>query len=216
MKINIPTISAFYINMEDAHQRKDDFISWNRDLGFNNVTRIAGIYDNLYYVGLSKAHVNALKDGISLEEAFIIFEDDAAPTEAYVSQIEVPDDADAVYLGVSPWGFSRDQDPKEEADFNGSVFKKVSKFPGVFKIESTLSTHAILYLNKNYAKAALESYRKAIKLGNYNDVQIYFDGLFNRYNVYAVGPLFYQHDMDKPWVLEGTKNIDMDALNGNS
>jgi hypothetical protein len=216
MKINIPSIPSFYINMENSYQRKNDFISWNKELGFNNVTRVAGVYGEPYYVGLSKAFVNTLEYGIKLEkEEFIVFEDDAAPTKYYVSEIEVPDDADAVYLGVSPWGFRRDQDIKGEADFNGSVFEKIDKFPGVFKIHSTLSCHAILYINKNYAKAALESYKRSIILKHHADAQIYFDGLFNKHNVYAIGPLFYQNDSSKPDVLEGTKNIDMRTLSGN-
>jgi hypothetical protein len=216
MKINIPSLPAFYINMEDAYQRKNDFISWNNKLGFSNVTRITGVYSEPYYVGLSKAFVNTLENGIALGEPFTVFEDDAAPTKHYVDEIEVPDDADAVYLGVSPWGFRRDQDIKGEANFNGSVFKKINKFPEVFRIHSTLSCHAILYINKNYTKAALESYKKSIDLGHYGDAQIYFDGLFDKYNVYAVGPFFYQHDKNKPWVLEGTKNIDIKALSSNS
>jgi hypothetical protein len=216
MKINIPSVPAFYINMEDAHQRKNDFVSWNRDLGFNNVTRIAGIYDEKYYVGLSKAFVNALESGIEMEaKSFTVFEDDAFPTEAYTNQIEVPDDADAVYLGVSPWGFRRDQDIKGGADFNGSVFEKVDNFPGVFRIHSTLSCHAILYTNKGYAEVALESYKKSIDLGHFGDAQIYFDGLFDKYKIYAIGPFFYQNDHSKPYVMEGTKNINIGALSGN-
>lgn len=215
MKINIPSLPAFYINMEDAAQRKTDFISWNKDLGFNNVTRIAGVYDKPYYVGLSKAFINALESGIKIKEnIFIVFEDDAQPTEKFKNEIDIPDDADAVYLGVGPWGFRRDQDPKGRADFNGSVFQEVKDFSEVFKIYSTLTCHAILYVNKNYARAALESYKKSISLGHYGDVQIYFDGLFDKYNVYAVGPFFYQNDLSKPHVLEGTKNIIMKDLNG--
>lgn len=216
MKINIPSLPAFYINMEDAYERKANFISWSKGLGFKNVKRIDGVYDNAYYIGLSKAFVSALGAGIEAkEESFTVFEDDAFPTNHYIDEIEVPDDADAIYLGVSPWGFRSDQDPKGGAAFKGSVFKEVDGFSGIFKIYSTLSCHAILYVNKKYAKAALESYKKSIDLGHYGDVQIYFDGLFDKYNVYAVGPLFYQHDLAKPHVLNGTKNIVLKELNGN-
>ena len=202
--------------MEDAHQRKNDFVSWNKDLGFNNVTRIAGVYDNPYYIGLAKAFINALEDGINLEEEkFIVFEDDAAPTEKFKNEIEIPDDADAVYLGVGPWGFRRGQDPKGGADFNGSAFEEVNNFPEVFKIHSTLTCHAILYISKKYVKAALESYKKSIDLGHFGDAQIYFDGLFDKYNVYAIGPFFYQNDLSKPSVLHATKNINMKELKNN-
>lgn len=216
MKINIPSLPAFYINMEEADQRKADFLSWNKNLGFSNVTRIAGIYDKPYYVGLSKAFVNALKAGLDIkEDSFIVFEDDASPTEKFKHTIDIPDDADAIYLGVSPWGFRSDQDIKGGADYNGSVFEEVDGFPEVFKIHSTLTCHAILYISKRYAKAALESYKKSIDLGHFGDAQIYFDGLFDKYNVYAVGPFFYQNDLSKPHVLEGTKNINMKELKNN-
>jgi hypothetical protein len=216
VKIDISSLPVFYINMENATKRRNNFLRWNKDLGFNNVTRIAGIPSKPYYVGLSKAFINALEDGINLEEEkFIVFEDDAAPTEKFKNEIEIPDDADAVYLGVGPWGFRKDQDPKGGATFNGSAFEEVNNFPGIFKIHSTLTCHAIMYINKKYAKAALESYKISVILERHGDVQIYFDGLFDKYNVYAIGPLFYQNDLSKPHVLEGTKNINMKELKNN-
>lgn len=216
MKINISSLPVLYINMKDARQRKKNFICWNKDLGFNNVTRIPGIYNDLYYIGLAKAFLRALETGLSAkEEKFIVFEDDAYPTKKFKNTIEVPDNADAIYLGVGPWGFSSDQDPKGGANFNGSVFEEVDGFPEVFKIHSTLTCHAIIYVNKIYVKAALESYKKSIDLGHHGDAQIYFDGLFDKYNIYAVGPFFYQNDLSKPNVLEGTKNINMKDLKGN-
>jgi hypothetical protein len=212
MKIKLSELPAFYINMENAIERRHNFLKWNKQLKFKNVKRILGVIGDPYHIGLSRAFQDTIRAGLNSGLPFIAFEDDAAPTEKFKNEIEIPDDADAVYLGVSPWGFRKDQDPKGGADFNGSAFKEVNNFPGIFKIHSTLSGHAILYINKEYALAGLESYKKASKLKNYNDVQIYFDGLFDKYNVYAIGPLFYQNDSSKPDVLEGTKNIDMKGL----
>lgn len=210
MKINISSLPAFYINMKDAHERKSRFISWNKKLGFKNVTKISGVYNDKYYIGLSKSFVKALSHGLKLkDEKFIVFEDDAFPTDKFNNEIDIPDDSDAVYLGVGPWSFNKNQKPGDKALFNTSIFEEVKDFPGVFKVYSTLTCHAILYVNKNYAKVALESYKRSIESGIYGDAQIYFDGLFDNYNVYAVGPFFYQHDVNKPEVLHETKNIDM-------
>jgi hypothetical protein len=202
--------------MENDIKKRHDFLRWNKLLKFKNVKRISGIVGDPYHVGLSRASENAIQVALNSGLPFIFFEDDAAPTKHYADEIEIPDDADAVYLGVSPWGFGRGDDSKKEAVLNGSVFKEVDGFPGVFKVHNTLTTHAILYINKGYALAAIESYKKAIALEHFGDVQIYLDGLFDKYNVYAVGPLFYQNDLSKPHVLEETKNVIMKELNGNN
>ena len=216
MRLKLSQLPAFYINMKNDIKRKQDFLRWNKLLKFKNVKRISGIERNPYHLGLSQASENAIQIGLNSGLPFIFFEDDAAPTKYYADEIEIPDDADAVYLGVSPWGFGRDNDSKKEPVPNGSVFKEVDGFPGVFRVNNTLTTHAILYMNKSYALAAIESYKKAIALEHFGDVQIYLDGLFDKYNVYAVGPLFYQNDSSKPQVLEETKNVIMKELNGNS
>jgi hypothetical protein len=214
MKIKLSELPAFYINMEKDVARRHNFLRWNKALNFKNVKRIPGVFGNPYHTGLSRAFQNAVQAGTDSGFPFIIFEDDATPTQKFKNEIEVPDNADAVYLGVSPWGFSRNQDPKDKAAFNGSVFEKVAGFPEVFRVHSTLSGHAILHIGKDYALDSIKSYKRASELGHFNDVQIYFDGMFDKYNVYAIGPLFYQHDLSKPDVTEGTKNVDMAMLSG--
>ena len=198
--------------MESDQERKSKFLEWNKKLGFNNVTRIPGIYGDPYFIGLSQSFTLGIKEGLSLEDMFIIFEDDAVPTEKFVDEVEIPDDADALYLGVSAWGFRHDQDPKDLPDFNGAVFEEVDGFPGIFKIHSTLSTHAMVYINKTFCESMLASLERARTLGHHNDAQRYFDGVFDRHNVYAVGPLFYQHDERKSGLLEGTRDVDMQKL----
>jgi len=216
MKIDIASLPAFYINMESSIKRRHDFLRWNKQLKFKNVKRIAGVVGEPYYIGLSYAFQDTICAGLNSGLPFIAFEDDATPTTRFTREIEVPDDADAVYLGVGPWGFSCGDNPKNGAKLNGAAFEKVNGFPGVFKIRSTLTCHAILYIGKSYTLAALESYKKAAPLGHHGDAQIYFDGLFDKYNVYAIGPLFYQNDSSKPHVLEGTKNINMNELTKNN
>jgi hypothetical protein len=212
MKIKLSSLPTYYINMEDDTERKSRFLGWNEELGFDNVTRIPGTYSDPYFTGLSQSFASAIKEGLALEDMFIIFEDDAAPTEKFVDEIEIPDDADALYLGVSPWGFSHDQDPKDLPMFNGSVFEEVNGFPNVFKIHSTLSNHAIVYITKAFCESTLASLERALATGQYNDAQKYFDGIFDKHNVYAIGPLFYQHDEKKPPVLAGTRDINMQEL----
>jgi hypothetical protein len=208
MKIELTSIPSFYINIKKDYQRNNNFLDWNSKLKFTNVSRISGTYSIPYYTGLATSFVNAVKSGIQTKQNFIIFEDDAEPTKHFKYEIEIPDDADAVYLGVSPWGFlDLGTSSYDSAVFNGALFESVDKFMDVFRVKNTLSCHAILYISQKYAIASLASFKKAAKLQVHSDIQINKDKLFDKYNVYAVGPFFYQNDKNKPEVLKETKDI---------
>ena len=71
------------------------------ELGFKNINRIEAIEDRVSgRRGLSKSQYKALTQ---VEPPFIVLEDDCDP-KYFRSEINVPDNADAVYLGNSAWG----------------------------------------------------------------------------------------------------------------
>jgi len=211
MKITLSDLPSFYINMEYDKNRRKRFMSWNKKMNFKNVSRIPGISTDPYYIGLSSAHANSIEAGIKTNTPFIVFEDDAAPTKFFTNEIEVPDDADAVYVGVSPW-CSKSKNPKDLEVYNGSLFQELIEMPKVFRVHRTLSCHAIIYISKDYSESIYKLCKISTELKVHLDINIYKSGSFDKYNVYAVGPLFYQNDKNKPEVLKGTRDIDMKNL----
>jgi hypothetical protein len=214
MMIKLSELHSFYINMEKDVSRRHSFLKWNKALDFKNVKRIVGIAKTPYYVGLSHAFKNAIEAGLQRNHPFIIFEDDATPTENFINYVEVPDDADAVYLGVSPWGVSSHNN-KTFIKENGAFFLKVDNIKNVFRVKNTLSAHAVLHITKRYSLAMQKVFEESIEQQSHSDVQAYKYGIFEKYKVYAIGPLFYQHDKNKPSVLEGTKNINIENFKNN-
>jgi hypothetical protein len=212
VKIILSNLPLFYINMEEDKDRRKRFVSWCKKYNFKNITRVPGVVSKPYFIGLNHAYINAIKKAMDSSLPFILFEDDALPTNMFEYEIEVPDDADAVYLGVSPWCFTSIKNPEPLPIYNGSSFLKVPNMKKVFKIIGTMSRHSILFISERYANAMIESSKKAIDLGVNGDVQIYLDKTFEKYNVYAIGPMFYQYDINKRDVTNGTKNIDMESL----
>jgi hypothetical protein len=200
--------------MDTDEKRRLSVEKWHEDLGFMKPIRIPGIYNEKYYVGLCEALYNALILGISSVRPFIIFEDDAMPTELFRSEIEIPDDADATYLGFSEWGFSGDtSDMNNLAKFGLARIRVLDNFPDVYRVSNILSCHAILYHNVEYAnKVALSMKKSFEETHQYSDISIAADGLLQENIIYATGPFFYQHDVNKPVNLEHTKNPDITKM----
>jgi len=86
----------------------------------------------------------------------LILEDDCCLTEYYKNEIEVPDDADAIYLGTSSWGVKNGVSKR-----NNLVLHPYNK--EYYRISCMTSTHAILYLGTAYLshlRKVGESYRE--------------------------------------------------------
>lgn len=206
MKIDLTQIKTYYISLDSAIDRQNAIEGWHKSLGFMNPVRIPGVINDLYYVGLCQATNNAIKVASLEGMPFLIFEDDAMPTNKIISEVEIPDDADALYLGIGEWGM---QDNGETKHHN-VILEKVNGYPEIFKIKNALCTHAIVYITSEFASAVAESTRKCFEdVPEYPDQQIYKDGIFDNFNVYVVGPLFYQHDESKPSNLIETRDIEL-------
>lgn len=92
-----------------------------------------------------------------------------------------------MYLGLSLWGFLRDSSKP-----GNHAFEQVPNFPGVYKVNGMLATHAILYITDRYI-------RTCEIVSKYSaDNSVHVDQGFARiqryFNIYAIGdPIFYQH-----------------------
>jgi hypothetical protein len=142
MKINLLEVPVFYINMDKDVDKKEYIEKRLKSLGFKNVTRIKGIENKKFgRIGLSQSQLKALSQ---VKPPFIILEDDADPTRNFVAEVEVPDEADALYLGNSQWGLQ-----------NGHAgfylrYKRVQGRKNLYRIYNMLASHAILYVSQPY------------------------------------------------------------------
>lgn len=140
-------------------------------------------------------------------QPFLVLEDDAWPNLFDTEEqnktmwtIDVPEDADAVYVGISS---SANNLSTLMWDQFGHKLRVIPspQCPSVWRILTMLSTHAILYVSKRYAidhMLALVQYLRTRELDQ--DKKIYpvgHDTFISQmqlsYNVYAMKrPLFYQ------------------------
>ena len=183
MNLDLRKITALYINLLQDTGRNNDMKKLFKTCGFESHYRIDAEYTPNSLAGCSLSHHNALNE---VEPPFILFEDDCV-IKNFKPIIEIPDDADAVYLGISSWGrMNSHSGPFVQWDY---YFKEVDI--NLLRVYNMLGTHAILYLNSEYISVCEKI---AYHQHNINEhVDIGFTDVQKYYNVYAFNqPLFYQ------------------------
>jgi hypothetical protein len=182
MKIKLSCIETYILTIENNFRRYDRLKNELNCL--EDKLKINVFYGKTItgYLGCAISTVNMYK---SISPPVLCLEDDCGLTENYNNELEIPDDADAVYLGTSVWGVTNGQ-----ADWGNFTIKKYNdKF---YKIEGMCSAHAVLFLNNNFLG-------HLNKIGeSYNmESTVPFDYLMcqeqSKFNVYGVTkPMFYQ------------------------
>ncbi len=215
MKIYPKETKIYFINLPEHKEREINFRQRMLEHGFDENMleriegiRIEGIPQDDVYIGCFHSQLKTLKKAASSGEfPFMILEDDAEIN--YIpDSIEVPQNSDVVYVGISSWGFSPSPDGNL-AEFNRIITDRVSS--DVVKIFNMLSSHAILYTNKEYVDSLIEDLENNLN-GNQqrsssSDVPLkYYGGnllpcdiiMANKQyhnNAYALrNPIFYQGD----------------------
>jgi hypothetical protein len=184
MKINLADVQTFYINMDKDVARNKDMIQLGKNLEIQNYKRISGTEIVGHpKAGCATSHMNILS---KISEPTVILEDDCVVASG-ITIIDIPDDADAIYLGLSDWGYLNSF--SKTKNFN---YTMNNTFKNVYKVDGMLATHAILYISSEYINMA----SKVAKWSAENDQHIDQGlALIQKYfNVYALGkPIFYQH-----------------------
>jgi GR25 family glycosyltransferase involved in LPS biosynthesis len=190
MIVDISKSKNFLINLETDKQRLTESSNELKKLNipfdrFDAVKHTKGI------VGCGMSHFNLLnqsKNLISTNNIFIL-EDDVQLTTLNNDLIfEIPDNTDALYLGISRFGFV----PRVNVGIFDSVFScDVDKnYKRVFNM---CSTHAIVYLSQRYVDAVLNTIDFCLK----NDIA--FDlgiaSIHKNFNILTPkNPMFFQKD----------------------
>jgi len=120
---------------------------------------------------------------------FIYLEDDCNTTPWFRYCIDIPEDADSVYLGISKWSMHPHYDKAIIAYQGGCL----NQYQDVVKLVNMLSNHAILFITREWTESCLNSYKKTATLVSPDSYDILQSRLMPSFNVYALKkPLFYQ------------------------
>jgi len=179
MNLDLRKITALYINLLQDTGRNNDMKKLFKTCGFESHYRIDAEYTPNSLAGCSLSHYNALNE---VEPPFILFEDDCV-VKNFKPIIEIPDDADAVYLGISSWGRMNSH--------SGPFVQYEDLGDGLLRIYNMLSAHAILYLNQEYVSLCSRISEQATSIADHQDIG--FAEIQRYFNVYAFDdPMFYQ------------------------
>ena len=180
MKIDLKKVPAVYMNLKQYEEKNEKMQNLLSECGFETIIRVEGHYrpDNppagcagAHYVGLSK-----------MDPPFILFEDDCL-LHNFKPEIEVPGDADAVYLGTSQWA--------RYFSFSGPFVHYDIIDKDIVRVYNMLGGHSILYLTEDYVRMCRRISHHASEVIGYNqdpgfaEVQKYF-------NIYSVNDPFFK------------------------
>ena len=104
--IDLGAIPIGIINLPHQERRRNRAAAMMAGLGLDFVF-IDGIRDKPRHFGCSQSHLKAIET-LRGASPFLVLEDDAIPTDYFKSTVNVPNQADLMYLGHSPHGYSRD------------------------------------------------------------------------------------------------------------
>ena len=145
---------------------------------------------NAVRIGCGKSHVKALKKSLELNQPTLILEDDVNSTEWYRQMFDIPEDADAVYIGTclnglhSDW---RNREPNSACCGDPSILQKLENY---YKISGMLTTHAVLYCSEKYKNDCIKIIEQD---GGNNHCDVLMAQNMYKYNVYACKyPMFFQ------------------------
>jgi hypothetical protein len=146
MIIDLREIPVVWINLDSATRNaeimQDNLLKYGFKHTYRKSARIipapeGTISSNAHYVGCAQSHIDILDDSL-YGAPLLILEDDAAFTNAFDPILDIPDDSDGIYLGVS----------------SGNLGYQTKRYnENYMRIGGILATHAILYINSFYKNA---------------------------------------------------------------
>ena len=181
MKLDLTEIPAIYMNLEQHVEKNENMQKILKECGFKNIIRVEGVPrpDNTV-AGCSSAHLKGLSE---LAPPCIVFAAEWQITK-FTSDLDIPADRDAVYLGVSSWGRMNGH--------SGPYVQYEHIEDDLYRIYNMLSGHSVLYLSDDYVKMCQRICEHAgYVIEDYQDIG--FAEIQRWFNIYTFNnPFFYQ------------------------
>jgi GR25 family glycosyltransferase involved in LPS biosynthesis len=185
MKIDLREIQTIWINLDSATINAEFMRNRFEKFEFLNTHRKSARIipapsyvprGESHFMGCGQSHIDILDDK-NYKTPFLILEDDIEFSSNFTPIIDIPEDSDGIYLGVSHGNYG---------------YKTCKKDENYLRISGVLAAHAILYVNDKFrsimsyvAKKCLYEFNCPWDLGS---AQIQ-----SQLNVYTPNlPFFYQ------------------------
>lgn len=146
MKIDLREIPVVWINLDSATENAKVMQERLNSKGFKNTHRKSGRIippppgtdrSIAHFMGCGQSHIDILDDK-NYSTPLLVLEDDIEFSDQFMPCIEFPDDADAVYLGIS----------------HGNLYyQSCKKDEHYLRIGGILAAHAILYVTPRFREA---------------------------------------------------------------
>lgn len=188
--LNITQIPTFYINLDDRIDRKKEMDKLLKHYGFTNFQRFSATKAGSR-VGCSISHSELLKEIVTNNiYPVLVLEDDLAVYGNFTPVIDHPEHFDAMYLGISKYGYNTDKN-----DPNPRSLKISELGENYHRMHNMLARHAII---RNSSEYDLESIEKMEMFINnpikYVAGDATLSSIHSKYKVYAQNvPTFFQN-----------------------
>jgi hypothetical protein len=146
MIIDLREIPVVWINLDSATKNAEIMNNRLSKHNFKNNYRKSGVIippppntptSIAHYMGCGQSHIDVLENK-DYSTPLLVLEDDVEFIENFNPIIEIPDDADGIYLGISHGN-------------RNYLTQKIND--NYYRIGGILAAHAILYLNDKYRKS---------------------------------------------------------------
>jgi len=192
MILKLYDLKYYYLTLPNNKDRIANIEKNFKDINITQVLSISGPNISKFQsasLGFCKMVDQALaeQDNSSNFVPFGLFEDDVNKYREFPQTIEIPDNADILYIGTSIYGYNHSIKWANLNVFTESIGNSTT----IYKINNMLSTHGFIITSirgLNYLKKAMnESYKLDIGW------DIILTGIQSYYNVYCLKtPLVYQ------------------------
>jgi len=182
--IDLTNTTNYIINLDEDQNRLNQSMIEISKLGIE-AQRFPAVKHTLGIIGCGSSHYKLLH---GMGENTLVLEDDVCSLSSDKTIWSVPEEADAIYFGISNHGYIRNSPYGHKGVVLATQYNKNYK-----RVFNMCSTHAILYISKTYIDAAKDIVLKSLKENIPFDVGL--ASIHRNFNILTPNsPLFFQRD----------------------
>lgn len=215
MILEIKNITVYIISPAEGKYKERILILFNKLIseGFQNIVFVKSLKGPNNTASLTNTVIEIFKREMDKDTPFIILEDDCNFFYKY-DTIEVPDNYDLLYIGISYWTFLHPIHTlfrKDRPYITINSSNSCSSYNDTLvKIKSMTSGHAIVYKSRTFMKLFIDFMYSISKTVDNLPHDLLFACLHKLFNVYGLKkPMFYQDEL-----LGGQQNVTKLIFNG--